>query len=141
MLFLTACTNGVEFIINFDSNGGSEVSSITTDGSSTINLPSNPTKEGYTFVGWYIDSKLQTPYVFGTMPAEDITIYAKWMINSYTITYIIYDDFDPLNHIILNEEEGVQSICLGAMNSSLITTEGRLFVWGSNSWGQLASIN
>lgn len=77
MLFLTACTNGVEFIINFDSNGGSEVSSITTDGSSTINLPSNPTKEGYTFDGWYIDSKLQTPYVFGTMPAEDITIYAK----------------------------------------------------------------
>lgn len=63
------------------------------------------------------------------------------MINSYTITYIIYDDFDPLNHIILNEEEGVQSICLGSMNSSLITTEGRLFVWGSNSWGQLASIN
>ena len=56
VLLLSACTNSVEFTINFDSNGGSEVSSIKTDGTSSITLPNDPIKDGYSFAGWYWDN-------------------------------------------------------------------------------------
>lgn len=56
VLPLSACTNSVEFTINFDSNGGSEVSSIKTDGTSSITLPNDPIKDGYSFAGWYWDN-------------------------------------------------------------------------------------
>ena len=52
---LSACGNTVEFTIDFDSNGGTEVSSVKTDGSSTVSIPDNPTKEGFIFGGWYWD--------------------------------------------------------------------------------------
>lgn len=38
-----------------------------------------PTMDGYSFGGWYVDESLETPYVFTTMPAEDINLYAKWI--------------------------------------------------------------
>jgi uncharacterized repeat protein (TIGR02543 family) len=40
-----------------------------------------PTREGYTLSGWYSDFTLTTPYAFGTMPAKDITLFAKWIQN------------------------------------------------------------
>jgi len=40
-----------------------------------------PTREGYTFSGWYSDINLKTPYIFGSMPAEDITLHGKWVSN------------------------------------------------------------
>ncbi|MBQ9610482.1 MAG: InlB B-repeat-containing protein [Lachnospiraceae bacterium] len=80
--------------ISFESNGGSSVSSVAgnygveiselTDGDTSV----VPEKEGYTFAGWYSDEALETPYEFTTMPAEDITLYAKWDINSYTIRFV-----------------------------------------------------
>lgn len=40
-----------------------------------------PTKEGYIFDGWYTDLTFTTQYVFNTMPAEDLVLYAKWIKN------------------------------------------------------------
>jgi uncharacterized repeat protein (TIGR02543 family) len=40
-----------------------------------------PLRDGYTFSGWYSDIYLNTTYIFGSMPAEDITLYAKWVSN------------------------------------------------------------
>lgn len=54
--FLVACSQSVEFTIYFDSNGGSEVSSIKTGGDSVIVIPANPIKEGFEFDGWYWDN-------------------------------------------------------------------------------------
>lgn len=69
-----------QYTIQFNSNGGSTVSSITQDYGTKITAPTNPTKEGYTFKGW-------NPALPATMPAETKTHTAQWTINQYTITF------------------------------------------------------
>ncbi|MBK7452260.1 MAG: InlB B-repeat-containing protein [Anaerolineales bacterium] len=75
------------YTITFNSNGGSAVAAITQPFGSAVSAPTAPTKTGYTFGGWYSDAGLNTAYTFTTMPAADITLYAKWTANSYTITF------------------------------------------------------
>jgi chitinase len=76
-----------QYTIAFESNGGSVVSQIVDDFDSPVTEPDEPTKEGYTFGGWYSDQELTTEYMFSTMPSEDIELYAKWTINQYTISF------------------------------------------------------
>ncbi len=205
VLLLSACTNSVEFTINFDSNGGSEVSSIKTDGTSSITLPNDPIKDGYSFAGWYWDNSTfrdlftvnsllergisgnltvyakwiinqytitfnsnggssvssitqdydtlviapanptKLGYTFSgwsqpvpiKMPAEDITLYAKWNIITYINYYIHPDDYDPLKDISLAPGETIIQVSLGGGHSAALTSEGRLFTWGDNSAGEL----
>lgn len=59
------------YTITFDTNGGSEIAPITQDYGTAITAPADPTREGYTFIGW--DTEIPT-----TMPAENITLKAKW---------------------------------------------------------------
>ena len=47
----------------------------------------NPTKEGYTFAGWYTDSRFTDKITAVTKTQGDVTVYAKWTENSYTIRY------------------------------------------------------
>jgi uncharacterized repeat protein (TIGR02543 family) len=75
------------YTIQFETNGGSDVFAITQGFETTVNAPSNPTKLGHTFDGWFADESLSTPYTFSTMPMNDITLYAKWLVNSYSIRY------------------------------------------------------
>lgn len=75
-----------QFEIEFESNGGSSVDSILDDYQSSITQPANPTRLGYTFGGWFSESSLTNTYSFSTMPGENLTLYAKWTINRYTIT-------------------------------------------------------
>ena len=75
-----------KYTITFEANGGSECPSITQDYNTPVTLPV-PTKTGYTFAYWCSDIELTTKYTATTMPAEDITLYAKWVINQYTITF------------------------------------------------------
>ena len=60
-----------QYTITFDTNGGSEIATITQDYGTEITAPDNPTREGYTFIGW--DKAIPT-----TMPAENITVTAQW---------------------------------------------------------------
>ena len=69
-----------QYTIAFDTNGGSEIASITQDYGTEITAPDNPTRKGYTFKGW--DKEIPE-----TMPAENITVKAQWEINQYTITF------------------------------------------------------
>ncbi|MCK7486328.1 MAG: InlB B-repeat-containing protein [Bacillus subtilis] len=79
------------YTISFNVNGGSAVGSITQNYNTAVTQPTNPTKTGYTFAGWYSDAGLTSSYTFTTMPAENITLYAKWNINSYTLEFKDHD--------------------------------------------------
>jgi uncharacterized repeat protein (TIGR02543 family) len=79
------------YTISFDSEGGSEVDAITAEYGTNVSEPSEPTRAGYTFDGWYVDAAMTVVYEFTTMGAEDITLYAKWIINSYGIEYVLND--------------------------------------------------
>ena len=63
--------NTNKYTITFDTNGGSEIAPITQDYGTEITAPDNPTRKGYTFKGW--DKEIPE-----TMPAENITITARW---------------------------------------------------------------
>ena len=60
-----------QYTITFDTNGGSEIAPITQDYGTEITAPDNPTRKGYAFRGW--DREIPE-----TMPAENITITARW---------------------------------------------------------------
>ena len=60
-----------QYTITFDTNGGSEIAPITQDYGTVITAPEAPEREGYTFIGW--DKAIPE-----TMPAENITLKAKW---------------------------------------------------------------
>ena len=63
--------NTNKYTITFDTNGGSEIAPITQEYGTHITAPADPTREGYTFIGW--DREIPT-----TMPAENITLKARW---------------------------------------------------------------
>ena len=72
--------NTNKYTITFDTNGGSEIAPITQDYGTQITAPADPTREGYTFIGW--DKAIPA-----TMPAENVTVTAQWEINRYTVTF------------------------------------------------------
>ena len=72
--------NTNKYTITFDTNGGSEIAPITQDYGTEITAPADPTREGYTFIGW--DKAIPA-----TMPAENVTVTAQWEINRYTVTF------------------------------------------------------
>lgn len=73
-----------KYTITFDTDGGTEIAPITQDYGSAVTAPADPTKEGYTFGGW-VDADGNTVTFPTTMPAENITLYAKWTVKQYQV--------------------------------------------------------
>ena len=72
------------YTLTFDTDGGSDVASITAVSGTTIVKPDDPTKTGYTFNGW-------TPSVPYVMPEGDMTVKATWLINKHKVTFKNYN--------------------------------------------------
>ena len=71
------------YTVTFQSEGGSEVAS-QIRANTPADRPADPTKEGYTFIGWYNG---ESEWDFETPVTTDLTLTAKWQINQYTITF------------------------------------------------------
>ena len=78
-----------QYTISFNSNGGSDVDPITADYGTLVAAPTAPTNEGYTFSGWYKEAALTNAWNFAsdTVPVGGITLYAKWTVNTYSVTF------------------------------------------------------
>lgn len=71
------------YTVTFQSEGGSEVAS-QIRANTPADRPADPTKEGYTFIGWYNG---ESEWDFETPVTADLTLTAKWQLNQYTITF------------------------------------------------------
>lgn len=67
------------YLVKFDSNGGSSVNSQRVEEGAKAVEPEDPTRNGYTFLGWYLNGRL---FNFNTRIYEDITLVAKWEKNT-----------------------------------------------------------
>jgi len=93
-------------MIQFDSNGGSHVSSIVTDGSTSIRMPDDPVKEGYIFAGWYWDNNtFRDLFTVSSLLerglSSNLTVYAKWDVNQYTVTFDTMGG-EPMDPVLLD---------------------------------------
>ncbi len=84
--------------ITFESNGGTPVDTITMpyggQAASAASKPTDPTKEGFTFAGWYTDTTLTDEYDWSTKVTVPVSLYAKWdpiVEETFTITLISED--------------------------------------------------
>ncbi|MBQ9020126.1 InlB B-repeat-containing protein [Candidatus Saccharibacteria bacterium] len=74
-----------QYTISFDTDGGSEIPSITADYGTPVSAPAAPVKEGYTFLGWYLDGIRLNINDSLTIPAKNLTLIAHWSKNEPAI--------------------------------------------------------
>ena len=79
--------NGGTFAVTFDTKGGSIVPVENVLNGQKATKPADPIREGYTFDGWYTEEACANLYNFDTSVQNALTLYAKWKINQYTITF------------------------------------------------------
>ena len=68
--------------VSFSAGEGSKVDFQTTAANGSIAKPADPTREGYTFAGWYTDEACTEAYDFSVAVTADMTLYAKWIKNA-----------------------------------------------------------
>ena len=68
----------VKYTVSFNTAGGSSVEAQTVVNGDKAVKPSDPTRAGYWFAGWYKDQAFNTAYDFDTAVSADTTVYAKW---------------------------------------------------------------
>lgn len=82
-----------EHTLTFETNGGSTINPVTVRHGNAVARPADPTKDKYTFIGWYADPEFTEEYDFATVLEADKTIYAKFELTSTPIgdIYVRYD--------------------------------------------------
>ena len=91
------------YTITFDSNGGSSVASQTVDKNTLATQPTDPTRNGYTFGGWYTAASGGQKFDFNTAITGNITLYAHWNI-------FIEEDVNPTYENKIQEVENIASL-------------------------------
>lgn len=76
------CVKSQAHRVKFDAQGGSSVNGQTPASGSTVSKPTDPTRKGYTFAGWYTDEACTEAYDFSVAVTADMTLYAKWIKNA-----------------------------------------------------------
>ena len=113
-----------KYTITFNANGGSECKPITQSYGSSVTLPTS-TKEGHAFTCWCTDPELKTLYIASVMPINNLTLYAKWTVNKYTLIFAFNNGTDPVRRT-LNFNESIDY-------PNLTSSEGHNFTGWSPS--------
>ena len=109
---------GVPSVVTFEVNGGNQLLNLSGMSSDKAVLPT-PTRSGYNFRGWYLDSQFSQPFTDRRLPGGELTLYAKWESRTYTIDYYSIEVVTP------------KAIAASENNVLMITEDGRLIVYGS----------
>lgn len=125
---------GTEYTITFDSKGGSAVQPIKASAGAAITAPTDPTKDGFVFAGWYESTDggttlSDTAFSFSYMPARVFTLYAKWAtadIKGKTfnkVDAIVEWESEAVKQALLTEMEMTEDEYVQFVASSKITVE------------------
>lgn len=125
---------GTEYTITFDSKGGSAVQPIKASAGAAITAPTDPTKDGFVFAGWYESTDggttlSDTAFSFSYMPARVFTLYAKWAtadIKGKTfnkVDAIVEWESEAVKQALLSEMEMTEEQYIQFVASSKITFE------------------
>ena len=76
-----ACRNNKKCVVTYKSTGANDHVSVTVKRGTALAMPAAPTKDGYTFVGWYKDINGTKPFDFNAKITGSVSIYAKWVKN------------------------------------------------------------
>ena len=83
-----AIWENIIYTVTFNSNGGTSVAPQDVNAGEKITEPTPaPTREGFTFAGWYEDSTFSTKFNFDTPITSNLNLYANWTENKYTLTF------------------------------------------------------
>ena len=80
----------IQYNVTFDTQGGSEVATQAVNCNTSVTKPTNPTYEGYAFMGWYTDKECTQVFDFASKVTQDVTLYAKWVVGnvaSYSVAH------------------------------------------------------
>ena len=72
--------------VTFNTNGGTNIDPVKVQEGEQVKKPADPTRDGFTFAGWYADDTYATPFDFTSTITSDLTLYAKWDARKFTIT-------------------------------------------------------
>ncbi|MBN2509571.1 MAG: leucine-rich repeat protein [Spirochaetales bacterium] len=84
---LYAAWRSPTYTVSFHTDGGSTVDPVNVTRGTSLSEPTDPEKGGYAFAGWYSDEELSTVYDFSSPVTRHMTLYAKWTLVTYSITY------------------------------------------------------
>ncbi|MCL1847802.1 MAG: InlB B-repeat-containing protein [Coriobacteriia bacterium] len=74
--------------VTYDSDGGTAVAPASVNYGNWVSEPAKPTKEGHSFIGWYLDDEsFVFGVVYGVRVTSDITLVARWNANTYTVSF------------------------------------------------------
>ena len=111
-----------QYTISFNSNGGSGVASITQDYGTVVIAPAAPTKPGNAFGGWYSDTGLTVQYTFNRMPAQNVTLYAKWNASGCVVSNAQNSGAGSLRQLLIDCPAGGTITFAGDYTISLAST-------------------
>ena len=125
----------LEYTLTWDANGGQTTTTTTQKYNEEIQPPTTePTREGYTFGGWYMDANCTTPLASGSKVYGDQTFYAKWTSEPVKVNY--YDTRQGTSLVTTQEYNyGDNLNLLGPLED----TDGWHFVRWETADGQEAS--
>lgn len=81
----------IRYSVTFEVSGGTPVAEQTVEYGERAEQPDDPAKQGHTFKGWFTDEELTKTFDFNVVIGENITLYAKYERNLYTVTFADYD--------------------------------------------------
>lgn len=110
----SSCESEESIKIHFQTNLGTPIDSITYSGN-LFDLPNDPTREGYTFQGWYFNEEFMQPFSMTELKEMDqdtVVLYAKWEINSYWIQFDTQGGelLDPISQVFDEDFPEIQPI-------------------------------
>ena len=73
-----------EYVVTFDTDGGSAIAAIKVKDGNKVKLPTEPTKEGFKFIGWTLNNE---DFDSNQAITEDIILKAKWGLETYIVTF------------------------------------------------------